>query len=56
MEIMHNLRSNPKGVEQCDNVIYSIIKVEKRYTDEELPKNRDRCVRWAVVAPANNTL
>jgi hypothetical protein len=26
----------PNGVEQCDNVIYCIIKAEKRYTDEEL--------------------
>jgi hypothetical protein len=30
---------NPFGVEQCENVIYCIIKDEKRYTDEKL---RDR--------------
>jgi hypothetical protein len=43
MGILHNLRINPNGVEQCDNVIYCIIKAEKRYTDEEL-RWTERCV------------
>jgi hypothetical protein len=43
MDIMHNRRNNPNGVEQCDNVIYCIIKVEKRYADEEL-RWTERCI------------